>query len=219
MPIMKCKDNSSNWLVMLTAFLFSFSACSGGTESRPTECALEEVTLIGEYDTSSFERKRCQVFIYSNAATFEERAHTTLYFAEQYLKAKGLDYAQVFHLPIPHEALVGRGPYIAQAQYAADGGGVSGVSPLEHGTWEAEAVEGEVDKAQAGIAAMYELIKNDFQKKDELGSYTDEEAVRKEISRRLGGRWLRKIVAYPFISPNNCEKSAEAEVNMGAEAA
>jgi hypothetical protein len=194
MSTRKCKNNSSNWFFMLTTLLFSFSACSGCSESLPTEQALKKVTLMGEYDTSSFERKRCQVFIYSEASTYEERAHTTLYFAEQYLKAKDLDYAQVFHLPIPHEALVGKGPYIAQAQYSPDGGGVSGDSPLEHGTWEAEAVEGEVDKAQAGIAAMYELIKDDLQKEDELGSYTDEDAVRKEISRRLEGK----------VAPEDC---------------
>jgi hypothetical protein len=59
-------------------------------------------------------------------------------------------------------------------------------------------VEGEVDKTRAEYAVLYYLIKDRFQKEDELGPYTDEDAVKEEISRILDGEVAPEDIRLPI---------------------
>lgn len=125
--------------------------------------------------------------IFSEAKTYEERIHTVLYAAKQYLEQEDLKYVRVFHLSYPHEALIGTGAVIAIGEYAPDGKGGDGSGPLAHKTWQASAVKGEVDEVAALIEVLWNQMSDRYQVTDESGIYTDEPALKQAISKAIKG--------------------------------
>ena len=126
--------------------------------------------------------------IFSDAKTYEERIHTVLYAAKQYLEQEDLKYVRVLHLSYPHEALIGAGAIIAKGEYAPDGKG-DGSGPLAHKTWQASAVKGEVNEVEALIEVMWYQMRDRYQVTHESGryTYTDEPALKQAISEAIKG--------------------------------
>ena len=125
--------------------------------------------------------------IFSEAKTYEERIHTVLYAAKQYLEQEDLKYVRVFHLSYPHEALIGGGAVIAKGEYAPDGKGADGSGPLAHKTWQASAVKGEVNEVEALIEVLWHQMRDRYQVTDESGTYTDEPALKQAVSEAIKG--------------------------------
>lgn len=167
----------------------------------PTEKADKNFTIYYQEDSKDTplfaDRNFGELTIFSSATTYEQRVHTSLFAAKQFLEKEDLSYVRVFHLAYGHKDLVGNGSFIARADYAPDGKGDNTNSSFRHKTWQASAVKGTVDELDVLIEIMWYQMRDDYQKVDNYGSYTDEPALRKAISDMVDGKLLPSEIHLP----------------------
>lgn len=150
-----------------------------------------DVEVVHAEDASVIGRKRTTFYIYSGAQDFEGRAHTSLFVAKQAAVEFGFDYVKVFHLPANNPIYIGKGSYVASAEYAPDCMGIDGRSRLKHCQWEASAYAGAVDSVKTRVEVLWWTYRDE---------YTDEKALKRRISKELGGSVAPEDVHLPLYS-------------------
>ena len=149
-------------------------------DAPPTTQAVS-YTIIQAHAWDNFGDRVGEIVIFSNAQSFEERAHTTLKAAVEYSEREKLTYVRAHQLPSNEDALLGLGYTVARAEY------IPGGEKLKHGDWEASAYRGVVDPLEVEIALLWESMRGEYQLEDASGTYTDESALREAIHRTLAG--------------------------------
>ncbi len=140
-----------------------------------------------------------EMVIFSEAKTFEERAHTTLNAAIKHLEQEDVDFVRACHLSFGHKILVGTGSCIAIAEYfRTDRDHRYKNKDLKHGNWEVRAYRGEVDQIKSMTKVMWYMHRDKYQIEDDLGSYTDEPALKKAISEMLKGKLKPEDITLPY---------------------
>lgn len=180
-------------LIGATLSILSFPGCSsenGETIKLPLEGALSDFTVFRS-EVTGRDRTIGTVYIHSESFDFDERARTSLLAAVAFQKKKAIDYVKVHHLAMPHQVLIGKGEYIATAEFALDGRGADGSTPLRNGPWQASAFMGQRNDIEALIAVFWHQIQH-----ESSGSLTDEQ-LRHEISKRLDGQIVPEEVKLP----------------------
>ena len=125
-------------------------------------------------------RERIRWFIVSKAAataTFEERAQTAIRAAIDLQEKTGCDVAAVVLELSPK--LVGTGHALALADYAPDGGGVSGKDDWR---WRVEASDDRVEEVSVQIAELWYEHRSTFQTDEGL---TDEPKLVSFLAKKL----------------------------------
>ncbi|EGG93543.1 hypothetical protein IMCC1989_1085 [gamma proteobacterium IMCC1989] len=174
------------WVIGTPAIVILLLYIVGGPSNQaPTGQALEYVVIFSEnWDNQG--RPSGEIVVFSKAQTFEERAHTTMKAAKDYLESKKLKYVRSYHIPSKNKNFLGKGYTLAQAAYSPDSGGTDGDSPLKNDTWEVSAYEGTVDPVKVKVALLWESMRDEYQIEDSSGTYTDEPNLRKAIHKIVG---------------------------------
>lgn len=141
--------------------------------------------VLSVADISFPGRKRLNVSLIAPAAlTGEERAQTALKAAVDVQQQEGADEVSA-NLEIS-QPLSGHGFALAIADYAPDGGGLSGSQPFGNGTWEAQVTDYVVSPEEAKIADLWYENESKFQINDGFGGKkTNEKALKKYIAKLI----------------------------------
>jgi len=188
-------------IVIICGLVLLIAIIPNGIDDPPIEKADTNYTTYHAENSKGVpifsSRNFGEVWIYSNAQSFKERAQTCLLAAKRYLEKENLKYVRVFLLPYGNKILVGEGSYIAKCKYAPDGKGEHGTSNLKHKTWQASAFEGKVDKKYEPIISMWYRMRDQYKKKTKYGNVTDEIALKQAISKTTKGN----------VSPQEIDKA------------
>lgn len=153
------------------------------------------VQVLDLSDSSARNRTRYTAFIYAKTNTYNERILIVTETARLIAKS-GADYAQVFLLPLPSPALIGKGIYTATAEYASDCTGPDGQTKLKHCQWQASAITGPQDTQKDQYAALWYTHRDKFT--DEFGMVSDEEKLKKHIANQLNNGTKHTEISLPF---------------------
>jgi hypothetical protein len=145
---------------------FVLEACSGEQGKEPAVDKAKPYKIISEEGPTpccSSSRTKGKVWISSSAPDFVSRAQTALKASMDVERRMGVDYVVVYLLPSPASIYVRNGVYLASAQFARDGRGADGNSPLKHITWEANANAEKLDPTKMKILYLFYERSNDYQ--------------------------------------------------------
>lgn len=158
-----------------------FVAC-GGENKLPTGKAVD-YTVISKEDAGISSRSRMVVrIVAASARTEDARAQTALKAAEEIYNLYHPGAVSVVLELDP--ALAGNGYTLATADYAPDGLGWTGTSPLINGTWEATVTGYTVPAETLRIAKLWYANRSNFQLPEGAGGPgTDEPALKAYIAK------------------------------------
>lgn len=182
---MRLRRSLATFFVTITCFVVA--SCGSKEPSVLVDKAVP-YQVISTKDFSFAGRKRLVVSITApTAQSADQRAQTALKAAVDLQRGRDADEVSA-DLEVS-EALDGQGFALAIADYAPDGGGLSGSKPFSHGTWEVQVSAYVVSPEQAKIANLWYENENRFQVGDGFGgTRTNEKALKKYIARVVHAR-------------------------------
>jgi len=179
-------------IINLALICSIITACGENSIIPAVENVGSDITVCQFSDTSGVERKLRKVWFYADSQSFDQRAQTSLYVANQVLQTEDIDYVEAFHLPYVGKdtsscILAGQAIHIGSAFISNDGVGRNGKAPLKNSSWEAQAFRGNVNEGDTLVAMLWISKRGDYQVSEHIGTgyHTDGKALKEEISRMI----------------------------------
>ncbi len=156
--------------------LFFTALCMGGCGAGVDVSDAKGYKVLKTEDFSFGARKRTRVYIWADASTVTERAHTVIKAALVQQKKTKSDVVEI--VLEPSRVIVGKGCGLANALYAPDTGGLTG---RERWQWNVRVSKHIVRSLDLKMEEMWWANRDDFQK----NGRTDEPGLKRFIAGQL----------------------------------